>query len=126
MISDKKFCRSRLYANNAVHPRRRGETSKSGMKKKKKNDTNITVLATSHEAYIIAVFATSNPLELNASSCHSQFCRIGFLPWYKASNSEQLTSSLSTALQDRSVLACSMTPSQTKHFMMKLWEDFFE
>jgi len=25
-----------IYANNAVHPRRRGETSKSGKKKKQK------------------------------------------------------------------------------------------
>ena len=45
---------------------------------------------------------------------------IGFLPWYKVPNSEQLTEKLGAAIPD-STLSSEMTPKQTKAFLMSLW-----
>ena len=48
---------------------------------------------------------------------------MGFLPWYKVPNSEQLLLNLGTAIPD-SALASSMTPQQTKSFLLGLLQDF--
>ena len=49
--------------------------------------------------------------------------RVGFLPWYKVPNSDQLLLNLGTAIPD-SALASSMTPRQTKCFLLSLLQDF--
>ena len=56
---------------------------------------------------------------------HPYSCSHGFLPWYKVPNSEQLLRSLGPAIPG-AALVSTMSPTQTKSFMMNLWEDFFK
>ena len=49
------------------------------------------------------------------------FYRSCFLPWYQVSNSDQLCSTLGSAIPN-SVLSCKLSPFQIKDLLMKKWE----
>ena len=80
-------------------------------------------MLTSLSTTTIAVVLVMHILLISAAA-HSIFmqfyCSIGFLPWYKVPNSEQLTEKLGAAIPN-STLSSEMTPKQTKAFLMSLW-----